>query len=244
MIFRNSSEPVRDGGRSPGVFRFSSFELLGSLVLFFVAAPFLEQLPGRDLIEAGLLSLVMVLGVLAVGGDRWTLAVALLLALPTLVAKWASHLHPEVIPPEPHLVASTIFFGCVITHLMLSIIRAPRVDECVICAGVSGYLMLGMMWIPAYILVARLTAPSPAFQISSPAGTSEELDAFHALYFSFITLTTVGYGDILPVSRVARMLASMEAIAGVFYMALLISRLVSVYSSSPVAVDSDRQCGT
>jgi voltage-gated potassium channel len=69
-----------------------------------------------------------------------------------------------------------------------------------------------------------------------PAGPDAPatLDGFSALYFSVITLCTVGYGDITPVSRVARMLAMTEAITGLFYMAVLISRLVSVYSSTPV----------
>ena len=57
------------------------------------------------------------------------------------------------------------------------------------------------------------------------------MKGFTALYFSFATLCTVGYGDILPVSGVARMLAILEAGVGVFYVAILISRLVALHSS-------------
>jgi voltage-gated potassium channel Kch len=57
------------------------------------------------------------------------------------------------------------------------------------------------------------------------------MNGFTGLYFSYITLTTVGYGDIVPVSSVARMLAIVEAMFGMFYVALLISRLVSLYTS-------------
>ena len=63
------------------------------------------------------------------------------------------------------------------------------------------------------------------------------MNGFTGLYFSFITLSTVGYGDIIPVSEVARMLAIVEAMFGMFYMALLIARLVSLYSSkSPLEI--------
>ena len=56
------------------------------------------------------------------------------------------------------------------------------------------------------------------------------MNGFTGLYFSFITLSTVGYGDIIPVSQMARMLAIVEAMFGTFYVALLIARLVSLYS--------------
>ena len=57
------------------------------------------------------------------------------------------------------------------------------------------------------------------------------MDGFNAFYFSFITLSTVGYGDITPVSRIARWLAAMEAMTGLLYVAVLIARLVALYRS-------------
>ena len=63
------------------------------------------------------------------------------------------------------------------------------------------------------------------------------MTTFNAFYFSFSTLSSVGYGDITPVSKVARMLAVMETITGILYVAVLISRLVSLYS--PIKSESD-----
>ena len=68
-------------------------------------------------------------------------------------------------------------------------------------------------------------------------GAQEGMKTFNAFYFSFITLSTVGYGDITPVSKVARMLAAMEAVTGMLYVATLIARLVSLYSA-PKSRDS------
>jgi hypothetical protein len=215
--------------RRASAFRYSAVQLLGSLVLLFAAAPFIEDIPGGDLVEAVLVSLVMVLGVLAVGGRRRVLVFALLLVVPTLAAKWGNHVRPNLVPPEIHLALSMSFFGFMIVQLLRYILRAPRVDANVLCAGVSGYLLLGLLWVPAFVLAARISPA--AFAISAGSGSVSEMNGFNAFYFSFSTLTTVGYGDITPVSRVARMLAVMEAITGVFYMALLISRLVSAYSN-------------
>ena len=68
------------------------------------------------------------------------------------------------------------------------------------------------------------------------------MDGFTGLYFSFTTLSTVGYGDILPVSSAARMLAMVEAMFDMFYVTLLIARLVSLYSiKTPLeAVNGDK----
>ena len=76
-------------------------------------------------------------------------------------------------------------------------------------ASISAYLMLGLMWAMAYWLVDRLT-PGGAFSFNTNAGP-RSIEGFNGFYFSFITLSTVGYGDITPVSRLARWLAAMEA---------------------------------
>ena len=224
-----------------GLVRFSAVELLGALVLLFLVTPFVEDLPWGDSLEAGLATLVMVLAVLAVGARRRTLIAALLLVLPTLVAKWANHVRPDLVPPTIFLVGSAVFFVFVTAHLLRFILRAPRVDANVLCAGISGYLMLGLLWTPAYLLAARLAPVSPgAFALTVGPDTGHALDGFSAFYFSFSTLTTVGYGDVVPLSRVARTLAMMEAVTGLFYMAVLISRLVAVYSSTPPSAEVPR----
>jgi voltage-gated potassium channel len=217
--------------------RYSAVNLLAALVLLFVAAPFVEDLPQGNLIEAVLLTLVMVSAVLAVGGRRTSLIVALVLLTPALAGKWINHLRPDLLHPAIFLLATVTFFAFVIARLLAFVVRARCVDANVLCAGVSGFLMLGLLWMPAYLAVARLNPG--AFTLPSTLGAPPALDGFSAFYFSFITLCTVGYGDIAPVSRVARMLAVTEAITGLFYMAVLISRLVSVYSSARPAAAVD-----
>jgi hypothetical protein len=218
--------------------RYSAVNLLVALGLFFVSAPFVQDLPNGDLVESLLLTLVMMVAVVAIGGQRKFLIIALVLLAPALAGKWLNHFRPDLLHPAVFLVASVFFFGLVISRLLVFIVRAPRVDANVLCAGVAGFLLLGLLWMPAYAAVARLNPH--AFSLPAAPDAPATLDGFSAFYFSFITLCTVGYGDIAPVSNVARMLAMMEAIAGLFYMAVLISRLVSVYSSAPPAAAAAR----
>jgi hypothetical protein len=71
--------------------------------------------------------------------------------------------------------------------------------------------------------------PGGAFSFNTNAG-AQSINGFSGFYFSFVTLSTVGYDDITPISRFARWLAAMEAITGRLYVAVLIARLVSRYS--------------
>jgi hypothetical protein len=229
MITPQPPEPQSAAPRRIGLHRFSAAEFLIAVVLLFVVSPFVELIPGGNLIETVLITLVLVMGVLAVGRRRRTLVVAVILALPAFIGKWVNHFRPDLVPTEVYLVTGLLFVIFVVAHLLGFILRAPRVNSEVLCAGISTYLLLGLSWSFAYLLVAQL-APD-AFFLNNGTTTGHSLHGADAFYFSLITLSTVGYGDIIPVSNVARMLAAMEAITGSLFVAVLIARLVALYSS-------------
>jgi Ion channel len=217
-----------------GMHRFSAVELLIALGLLFFFFPFVEEVKGGDLIVSILLSLVLLSAVFTVASRR-TLIVGLLLAIPAVAGRWINHFQPHLVPPPIFLVAGLGLVAFVVVNLLRFILRAPSVNVEVLCASISAYLMLGLMWTIAYWLVAQVTPT--AFAFNTTTGTKESMEGFNAFYFSFITLSTVGYGDITPVSKVARMLAAMEAMTGLLYVAVLIARLVALYSS-PKSDDS------
>jgi hypothetical protein len=224
-------KPAAPPLRRPGIVRFSAVELLITLVLLFVISPFIEDLQNGDIIEAALITVVLTSAALAVGASRRTLILATALVLPALLGKWLNHFRPDLLPPHVFLLAGAIFLIFIITHLLRFILRAPRVNSDVLCAGVSVYLMLGLLWVLAYLLVALINPDAFAFTVGPVSHRA--MNGFTAFYFSFATMTTIGYGDIIPVSNEARMLAVMQAVTGMFYVAILISRLVALYASNP-----------
>lgn len=228
-----SSSGQHSTGESPAArkrrFKYSPVGFLVALVLLIVTIPAVEDIEHGDLIEAILLTLVLVSAVLALGARRRTFFQAALLVTPALAGKWINHLWPERLPPVVFLSAAMLFLIFVVAHLLHFILHAPRVDAGVICAAISTYLVLGFLWAIAYGMVAKVTPE--AFAYNTGPKDSHIMMGGTAFYFSFITLCTLGYGDIVPVSKVARMLAVTEAITGVFYVAILMARLVTLYSS-------------
>jgi Ion channel len=222
--------PVRSGN-----FRFSAAQFLIALIVLFIVFPFLERFKYGDSVEALLMTLILVSGVLAVGRRRRTLVLAVVLVSPALVARWMKLFWDDAVPVEAYLIPALIFIGFVILQFLFFILRAPRVNSEVLCAGVAVYLLLGIIWMFAYILVAQLDpgdlAHLGAFAYNVGPRPEHSLGSFDAFYFSFITLSTVGYGDITPMTHIARTLAMTEAMTGTLYMAVLISRLVALYTS-------------
>jgi Ion channel len=208
--------------------RFSAIEFFVVLVLWLMSSPFVWPLAYGQLIESVLATLVLLSAVLAVGGRRRTLIAAILLVIPALVAKWLHHWRPDLVPPEIFSAAGIVFVGFVAVHLLRFVLRATRVDTEVLCAGVSIYLLAGVLWAFAYILVAQVFPGAFVFTVGPASG--RVMHGLEAMYFSFVTLSTLGYGDVIPTSNVTRMLATAEATTGMFYMTVLIARLVSLYS--------------
>jgi voltage-gated potassium channel Kch len=221
--------PPADRPAHIGFRRLSTAEFLVALVLLFVMAPFFEKIPHGTGIEAVLMTLVLVSGVLAVGRSHRTLVWAVVLMVPAVAGRWLDHFWPGLVPQWVISIAGLIFLIFLIGQFLRFILRAPRVNAEVLYAGISVYLLLGLSWTFAYVIVAQLVPGSFAF--STGPASSQAMNGFTAYYFSFVTLTTVGYGDITPVSNGARALAAMEAMTGTLYVAVLISRLVALYSS-------------
>jgi hypothetical protein len=221
-----------------GFSEFSVRHFLIALVMLLLMTPFVVEMASGKLIEAILLSLVLLTAVPAVGGRRRSLIIAILLVIPALTCTWLHHVQPNFMPRSIAIIPAILFAIYVVGHLMAFIMRAERVNSEVLCAAVATYLMLGILWAMAYELVWVV---SPESFIINPTATGERtINGFEALYFSFGTLAPINDNDITPVSNVARMLVMIEAIVGMLFMGMLIARLVGIYSSEEAAEKAGR----
>jgi hypothetical protein len=232
----NDKKTTRAWHSYPGMWRLSTVKLLVALVLLIVMTPLFEEFAVGDLIEALMVTLVLVTAVIAVGGKRSALIVAALLLVPALIERWLSYVYPQSFHPCVFFAFGIAFMALVAFKLLGYVLRSIQIDTDVLCAAIAVYLLLGLIWAFAYALLAQLSPNSFAFAVNPHS--SGRMDRFNAFYFSFVTLSTVGFGDVTPVSKAARTLAVMEAVTGTFYVAILIARLVAMYvprsrSSSP-----------
>jgi hypothetical protein len=211
------------------LFRFSSVKLLIAMVLFICGAPFFDATRSGPVVTSVMMTAVLIAATLSLGHHRSTILVAAFLVVPTLIARWSIHIWPNAVPPELFSISGMLFVAFAAYHILHFVIRADEVNTDVLCAGICGYLFIGVFWSFAYRLVAGIDPHAFSFAIPPPQ-TQRPMQGFTAIYFSFITLSTVGYGDIIPVAPAARMLAMIEAMLGTFYVAVMIARLVSLHT--------------
>jgi hypothetical protein len=172
-----------------------------------------------------LFSLVVVSGVLAVAEKRWVSMAAFALAAATLLVRW---LHfglgrTALAVVDAGLGALTLFlFACMV---LVQVLRKGRITMHRVRGSVAAYLLFGLSWAAAYQLV--FVVRPDAFRLTPGMDPRLEL-----VYYSFVTLTTVGYGDITPLTAFARSLAIAEALLGQLFPAVLIARLVSLEIAS------------
>lgn len=131
-------------------------------------------------------------------------------------------------------LAGAVLWGVLATvaawHAVRYSLSSQRVRTEHLAAALSAYLLLGIC---GGVVFAALSAIAPGAMAVGGQPARDALGIGTAMYFSFVTLATLGYGDITPVSQVARGLATLEAIAGQLYLALLVARLVGLRSSTP-----------
>jgi hypothetical protein len=174
-----------------------------------------------------LFSLIIVAGVLTTFKQRWLHGCAIVLAMASLGLNWVEEIRPGGIITILNAGLSLIYLGFLLAMVAVQVFGEGPVTGHRIRGAIVVYLLLGGLWAQLYQIVA-LTIPQ-AFRLpEGMAGGDPDVLQRMMTYYSFITLTTTGYGDITPVQPVARTLAMLEALVGQLYPAITLARLVSL----------------
>ncbi|HYI92820.1 MAG TPA: ion channel [Bryobacteraceae bacterium] len=209
---------------------------LGILLLLLMLFPVLEDMT-RPLFLIAVIASVFVAGVAVVRPGRSSVRSAIALAVIQIgLTLWAVSLTENSTPYRYAVglaLATTSILICYCIYCVLRyVLHANYITRDQIYAGISVYLMLGFAFGCIYYLMVMLDPG--CFVVNTT-----KLDASGVpdlMYFSFITLATLGYGDVTPVARFARSLSQLEALAGTLYMAVFMARLVSRAGTGPQPV--------
>jgi hypothetical protein len=200
------------------------------LVATGAVAPYLQGVGGALALHA-LSAALLAAGVAAVAKRRRQVVVALVLGIPAVALSVLDVVTDGSSFAAPRHVLQTVFFGYTALIILADVLRQDRVTAEKIRGAVCVYLLIGGTWAFGYLTVLRLDPGAIAF--SGAKIPAADVGAPHwvgdVLYFSFITLTSTGYGDVVPVSPLARWMAQLEAIVGQLYLAILIARLVGLH---------------
>ena len=207
--------------------------LLIALMLLVLAHPFFPAENLAHVVFLVTVSTVLVGAIWAVSRQRRVLVASLSLAAPTFTAAWLQHFIERRWLTAVYLVLGALFLGFTAVVVLRQTLEGAAVTTDTIAGAICFYILLGVIWALIYALI-ELTHPGSFLDRGHPVGSAGHHSLVpELLYLSLVTLSTVGYGDILPITQQARMLAAVEGIIGPLYLAVLITRLVSLASPRP-----------
>jgi hypothetical protein len=170
-----------------------------------------------------ILSLIIISGVIATIRDRRVVLLATALALGSLYLGWEDVERPNLYIHLFNDLYSLLFIGFLVVLILRQVVRSGPITPRRIQGSVAVYLLLGLLWAVSYEIVELLHPGSFSIHAQKIGGELPQLG-----YFSFTTLTTLGFGDILPLSPLARSLVILEALVGQLFPVILIARLVAM----------------
>jgi len=206
--------------------------LFFSLIALLFSATVVTEIPGgfgKDLFSVVIL-LMLVISLKSLKTDttwKWTAyTIIVSFVLLSLFSRFFDH----------DVAVYFILFTLLIFFIRVFIIAAKQVlfvgdiDGNKIIGSLTLYILLGLIWAMIYIIILAVDPSS----FTGIEGTNWQNIFARVAYYSFVTLTTLGYGDVLPTNHIAEFFVYMEAIIGVFYMAIIVSSLISLHLSANV----------
>lgn len=206
----------------------TSLWLLLSLFLSLLALPLIEGLyAGRFLTLVGITAVFFFSAAAARAKLRVIALVLLVVALPTA---WATLFVESKWLFVAHCILGSAFFWLMGGAIFVVFVKIRTVTMDAIFGAICAYLLFGLAWALSYWSIHTVSPNAfsfPAGQNASGSGLPLRGDFSQFVYYSFVTMSTLGYGDITPLGRMPRTLSWMQAVIGQFYVAVVIAWLVS-----------------
>jgi len=196
--------------------------LLITLVVLILVYPLFKEAPE---VLSLLMTIVLAAAVWTLSEDRWGQYGAVGLGLPHLTTIWLMPVVPSWTTSLVRAIVSALFYGFTTVIVLRHLLRTRQVVQDTLYGAASAYLLLGLSWAFLYAISDLL---QPGAIISASGG---ETGWIEYVYFSFVTLTTLGYGDLVPGHASAQSLAILQSVVGTLYVAVLVSQFVEQYAA-------------
>jgi len=196
------------------------FSISGVLFLL----PFINAMPLLRFAMVGQYTFVMLYLVFSSRHTRALYLIDIAFVLPTLIATWMDSLYQNELTFVASYLTMVLFLLYLEYLIVTEMVHTSRVTTNTIFGAINIYLVAGLIWAYAYVLFYHFDSSS--FHMASYENVSKEIELF--VYYSYSTLTTLGYGDIVPESAQARMFSVLEAVFGQLYLAIVVAKLVTI----------------
>lgn len=214
------------------------FYLLHALIFLLFLYPYTdpESTTYASWFLTSLNSAILLIIIYSAGIRPYRVLVGFILASPALILQW---LDPS---PDINITITTstsllYLYAIVLVCLFLQRTKEVGINE--VFAAISLYLLLGFAWTTFYQILTYFDPSS--FYIALERNSSPMLNWSDFLYYSFVTLTTLGYGDITPVTAPARSLAVIEAITGILFIPMMISSFIGLYLGNKASTNAKEE---
>jgi hypothetical protein len=200
--------------------------LLILLLLLLVLTPFLDQFVQMRILMDIFLTTIFILIIYTIRLKRLQVIIASILVLPLIIATWSTYFFEIRTISLLTRIFGALFFAYAAINILRIIARSEKVTRETIFAAIVAYLLIALMWAFLYMILELVSPGSFSF----PDWGSRR-EAMRYQYLCFVSITTLGYGDITPVTDKASALVTMEAVVGQIYMVVLVAWLVGMHVS-------------
>lgn len=206
------------------------FQYLLIYILALIAIQPLDEAIGEfGLLLDIIISIILISAIYAVSQQTRHTVIGILLAVPLLITIWTNQFYEIRWLQITQTIIGIAFFGFIITIILKFIFNENEIKGDLIAGAAAVYLLLAIAWTYAYRAIEIIQPGSFAM------ADAQSISHSAALYYSFVTITTLGYGDIFPVTTAAKSCAILEAVVGQLYLVVTVAWLVGVHVSQRLA---------